>query len=181
MIEMLICVTILSILSVGTMMLYVQAIKMYQQGTREATARDKAALALERMMSDIREACNVDYPGPSLIVFTLPLQDADGKYILDAATGKTIGGRQVALFQGDEYANYTPDGGLFIWRLERDDPNQSWEVMDLVMDDVEDLSFSYAPSIDLLELVRVAVTIGQGQHPGYYNRTEIAEVWIRNH
>jgi len=49
------------------------------------------------------------------------------------------------------------------------------------MDDVEDLSFTYAPSVTMLELVQVAITVGQGEDPGYFNRTEVAEVWIRNH
>jgi hypothetical protein len=46
---------------------------------------------------------------------------------------------------------------------------------------VEDLTFTYAPSVDQLELVQVAITVGQGTYPGYFNRTEVAETWIRNH
>jgi len=161
-------------------MLYIQALKMYQQGQREGTARDKAALALERMVDDVREAYNVDYPGPSLIVFTMPEQDENGNYVVDPWTMATMPGKQVSLYQGDEYGNYDPDAH-FIWRLEREDPDSAWQVTDMVMDDVEDLSFTYAPSVEMLELVRIAVTVGQGAHPGYFNRTEVFEVFVRNH
>lgn len=179
-IEMLTAITILSIVSVGVSLLYTQALKMYQQGTREATSRDKAALALQRMTGDIREAFNVDYPGPGIIVFTMPERGADGHYEVDSDSKTLVAGKQVALLQGDINTNYDKSGE-YIWRLERPDTDSSWEIIGIVMDDVEDLSFTYSPSTELLELVRVAVTVGQGEHPGYYNRTEIAEVWIRNH
>ncbi|HJN16828.1 MAG TPA: hypothetical protein QGH10_15090, partial [Armatimonadota bacterium] len=125
-------------------------------------------------------AYNVDYPGPGIIVFTMPARGTDGYYEVDSDTRAIKSGKQVVIFQGDGSAD-ADDDGAYIWRLERPDTDSSWEVVGVVMDDVEDLSFTYSPSVELLELVRIAVTVGQGNHPGYYNRTETAEVWIRNH
>ncbi|MGQ9729807.1 MAG: PulJ/GspJ family protein [Candidatus Zipacnadales bacterium] len=179
-IEALLTITVLAILSVGVSALYMQALRMYQRGSREATSRDKSALALERMMPDLREAYNVDYPGPSVIVFTLPARNAEGRYYVDPDTRAPAVGKQVAYFQGNASGNYD-DQGHFIWRAERASVSAPWTNKQLVMDDVEDLSFTYAPSVDMPELVQVAVTVGQGTHPGYFNRTEVAEVMIRNH
>lgn len=180
-IEVMTTLTILAIISVGVSGLYIQAIKMYQRGSRESTSRDKAALALEYMIPEIREAHNVDYPGPSLIVFTLPLKDNDGHYVIDPTTKNLVSGTQVAFFQADVNGNYDDVDGRYIWKYERDNPDGEWQRKNMLMDCVEDLTFTYAPSIDMLELVRTTITIGQGEHPGYYNRTEVADVWIRNH
>ncbi|MBM3476974.1 MAG: prepilin-type N-terminal cleavage/methylation domain-containing protein [Armatimonadetes bacterium] len=179
-VEALTTATVLGILSVGVSALYVASLRMYTRGQREATSRDKASLALERMMPELREAYNVDYPGPSLIVFTMPQKGIDGRYALDPTTKTLLTGKQVTFYQaGASGAMGTT--GHYIWRAERASGTSTWTKRTLVMDDVEDLSFTYAPSIDMLELVQAAITVGQGEHPGYFNRTEVAEVWIRNH
>jgi prepilin-type N-terminal cleavage/methylation domain-containing protein len=180
-IEVMMTMTILAIISVGVSGLYIQAIKMYKRGQREATSRDKAALALAKMMPDIREAFNVDYPGPSLIVITMPAKDNQGHYVVDPITKTLVAGIQIAFYQSDANGTYDDVDGRYIWRCERPHPGVAWTSKGVVMDGVEDLTFTYAPSIVLLELVRATVTVGQGEHPGYYNRTEVAEVWIRNH
>jgi prepilin-type N-terminal cleavage/methylation domain-containing protein len=180
-IEVMTTLTILAIISVGVSGLYIQAIKLYKRGERESTSRDKAALALEKMMPEIREAYNVDYPGPSLIVFTLPQKDNEGHYLVDPATKTLVAGPQVAFFQSDANGSYDDTNGRYIWRSQRPDPDHAWESKGAVMDCVEDLTFTYAPSLLMLELVRATITIGQGEYPGYYNRTEVGEVWIRNH
>jgi prepilin-type N-terminal cleavage/methylation domain-containing protein len=53
-IEVLTSMTILSIISVGVSMLYIQAIRMYKRGSEEATAHSKAVLAMERVLPEIR-------------------------------------------------------------------------------------------------------------------------------
>lgn len=180
-IEVMTTMTILAIISVGVSGLYIQAIKMYQRGQRESTSRDKAALALQKMMPEIREAFNVDYPGPSLIVITMPAKDNQGHYVVDPDTKTLVPGMQVAFYQSNADGTYDDVDGQYIWRCERPDPGAAWTNGGVVIDAVEDLTFTYAPSILLLELVRATVTVGQGTYPGYYNRTEVAEVWIRNH
>ncbi len=179
-IEVLTTVSVLAILSVGISGLYIQALKMYQRGQRETTSRDKAALALERIIPEIREAFNVDYPGPGLIMLTVPAKDTDGDYRVDPATKTLVSGGEVAIYQSDQTGAFSVDGH-YIWRATRPDASATWIRTGVLMDDVEDLSFTYAPSVDQLELVQVAITVGQGQAPGYFNRTEVAEVWIRNH
>ncbi len=180
-IEVMTTMTILAIISVGVSGLYIQAIKMYQRGQRESTSRDKAALALQKMMPEIREAFNVDYPGPSLIVVTMPKIDNEGHYVVDPTTKTLRPGKQIAFYQSNANGAYNDVNGLYIWRNERPSPDVAWNAGEAVMDGVEDLTFTYAPSIVLLELVRATVTVGEGTYPGYYNRTEVAEVWIRNH
>jgi len=179
-IEILTALTVLAVLSMGVSMMYIQALKMYQQGQRESTARDKAALALERVIPEIREAFNVDYPGPGLIIFTSPAKDTDGSYRVDPTTGTLVSGPQIAIYQSDQTGGFYLQG-RHIWRAQRPNTSAEWTKTGVLMDDVQDLTFTYAPSVDQLELVQVAITIGQGQAPGYYNRTEVAEVWIRNH
>jgi prepilin-type N-terminal cleavage/methylation domain-containing protein len=179
-VEALTTATVLGILSVGVSALYMASLRLYTRGQRESTSRDKASLALERMMSELREAYNVDYPGPSLIVFTMPQKGIDGRYVLDPLSKTLLTGKQVMFYQaGANGAMGTT--GRYIWRAERAAGTSTWTKRTLIMDDVEDLSFTYAPSIDMLELVQVAITVGQGEDPGYFNRTEVAEVWIRNH
>ena len=179
-IEALTTATVLGILSVGVSGLYVASLRMYTRGQRESTSRDKASLALERMMPELREAYNVDYPGPSLIVFTMPQQGTDGRYALDPTTKTLLTGKQVTFYLADATGTIGASG-RYIWRAERAAGTSTWTKRTLVMDDVEDLSFTYSPSIDMLELVQAAITVGQGEDPGYFNRTEIAEVWTRNH
>ncbi len=178
--ESLLTAALLAVISMGVVGLYTASLKMYARGQREATARDKAALALERMMPEIQEAYNVDYPGPSLIVITLPERGTDGRYYMDSSTGALLSGKQVAFYQSNQSGAFGVTG-TYIWRAERDSPTAAWAARSVVMDDVEELSFTYAPSIAMLELVQAAITVGQGVDPGYYNRTEVAEVWIRNH
>jgi len=178
--EVLVTMGVLGILSVGVSMMYIQALKMYQQGQRESTARDKAALALERVIPEIREAFNVDYPGPGLIIFTSPAKDTDGNYLVDPATKSLVSGHQIAIYQSDQTGGFNVQG-TYIWRAERPDTLSEWTKTGVLMDDIEDLTFTYAPNVAQLELVQVAITVGQGRAPGYYNRTEVAEVWIRNH
>lgn len=180
-IEVMMTMTILAIISVGVSGLYIQAIKLYERGQREATSRDKAALALQKMMPEIREAFNVDYPGPSLIVITLPETDDEGHYVVDPDTKTLRAGNQVAFYQSNADGSYDDVDGRYIWRCERSNPSLAWQSKGPVMDAVEDLTFTYAPSLLMLELVRATITVGQGTYPGYYNRTEVAEVWIRNH
>jgi prepilin-type N-terminal cleavage/methylation domain-containing protein len=179
-IEALTTATVLSIISVGVMMMYTSSLRMYKQGQREATSRDKAALALERILPEIRESYNVDYPGPSIIVFTMPQRGADGRYSVDPTTQTALTGKQVVIYQAGTSGMFD-EPGRYVWRAERANESSAWGNRTLIMDDVEDLSFTYAPSIDMLELVQVAVTVGQGIAPSYFNRTEVGEVYIRNH
>jgi len=179
-VEALTTATVLGILSVGVSSLYIASLRMYTRGQRESTSRDKASLALERMMPELREAYNVDYPGPSLIVFTMPEKGIDGRYAIDPDTKALMTGKQVTFYQADS-SGAIGTSGRYIWRAERAAGTSTWTKRTLIMDGVEDLSFTYAPSIDMLELVQAAITVGQGENPGYFNRTEIAEVWIRNH
>jgi hypothetical protein len=178
--EALLTAALLSIISLGITQLYTASLKMYMRGQREATSRDKAALALERMMPEIQEAYNVDYPGPSLIVLTLPMRGADGRYSIDPTTKALLSGKEVTFYQADQ-TGVIGTTGHYIWRAERPTSSSTWTSKKVIMDDVEDLSFTYAPSVTMLELVQAAITVGQGEDPGYFNRTEVAEVWIRNH
>jgi prepilin-type N-terminal cleavage/methylation domain-containing protein len=179
-IEVLTSMTILGIVSVGVSALYIQAIRMYKRGSEEATAHSKAVLAVERILPELQEAYNVDFPGPDRLIFTLPQRGVDGHYEIDAATRSPISGTQVAVYTSDHTgAMETP--GRYIWHAQRPSPAAEWQDHRVIMDDVEDLSFAYAPSTDRLEVVEVSITIGKPAEPGYFNRTEVAEIAIRNH
>jgi prepilin-type N-terminal cleavage/methylation domain-containing protein len=179
-IEVLTSLTILGILSVGVSMLYMQAIQMYARGTEEATAHSKAVLAMERIVPEVREAFNVDFPGPDSLIFTLPERGVNGHYRIDAATRSLISGPQVAIYCSDVTGDMAQNG-RYIWRAHRPSPAGEWQPSGVIVDDVEDLSFAYAPSSDRLEVVEISITIGKPAEPGYFNRTEVVEVAIRNH
>ena len=179
-IEVLTSLTVLGILSVGVSLLYVQALMMYRRGTREATAHDKAVLALERIVPEVREAFNVDFPGPDLLVLTMPKRGAGGHYQIDPATRSLVSGGQVAFYQSDATGSMATTG-RYIWRARRPTPDAAWEPTGVLADEVEDLTFTYAPDADRVDLVRITITVGRGTQPGYFNRTEAGEVALRNH
>jgi prepilin-type N-terminal cleavage/methylation domain-containing protein len=179
-VEVLVSITVLSILSAGVSLLYIQALQMYRRGTREATARDKAALALERIAPEIREAANVDYPGPEMLVVTVPQRSANGHYAIDPATRSPMLGGQVAIYRSDA-SGAMGANGRYVWKAKRSSPEAAWMPTSIVTDDVVDLSFTYAPSMNALELVKVTLTIGDNVGPGYFNRTETVEVALLNH
>jgi prepilin-type N-terminal cleavage/methylation domain-containing protein len=179
-IEVLTSMTVLSIVSVGVSMLYIQAIAMYKRGMAEATAHSKAVLAAERIVPELREAFNVDFPGPDRLIFTLPQRGLDGHYQLDAATRSVTAGPQVAIYMSDVTGDLEVDG-RYIWRAERANSTAAWQPTRVIMDAVHDLSFSYAPNTDRLEVVEISITVGDEPAPGYFNRTEVTEVAIRNH
>ncbi|MBM3475584.1 MAG: hypothetical protein FJX75_20150 [Armatimonadetes bacterium] len=209
--EVLLAMTLFSILAMGTSLLYVQALRMYKRGSREATSRDKAALALEHILPQLRDAFNVEYPGPSSIVFTEVAKDANGDYVVDTANRSLVSGDEVLIYRSDAKATIEefvlppppvdpeeedpdppdPDAepdigyrgveGTYIWRTERVSEDVPWSKPQLITDGVEDLTFTYSPTEEALELVCVAVTVGQGEAPGYFNRTEVAAVKVRNH
>jgi hypothetical protein len=89
-------------------------------------------------------------------------------------------GPQVAIYTSDHTGDMETSG-RYIWHAQRPSPADEWQDHQVLMDDVEDLSFAYAPSTDRLEVVEVSITIGKPAEPGYFNRTEVAEVAIRNH
>jgi len=209
--EVLLAMTLFSILAMGTSLLYVQALRMHKRGSREATSRDKASLALEHILPDLRDAFNVEYPGPSSIVFTEVAKDANGGYVVDTADRSLVSGHEVIIYRSNAQGTIEefvlppppvdpeeedpdppdPDAepelgyrgvpGSYIWRAERPADGGAWSTPKLITDGVEDLTFAYSPTEEALELVCVAVTVGQGKAPGYFNRTEVAAVKVRNH
>jgi len=160
--------------------LWLQAVGMYGRGMREATAHDKATLALERIVPEVREAYNVDYPGPDLLVFTVPARGADRHYLIDPATRALVPGGQVAIYQSDATGRFDSHGG-YIWRAQRPSPTAPWQRTGVVMGEVADLSLTYAPSVARLDAIRIAVTVGEAPQPGYCNQTAVTEVQVRNH
>jgi prepilin-type N-terminal cleavage/methylation domain-containing protein len=209
--EVLVAMTVLTILSIGTSLLYVQSLRMYQRGGREATSRDKASLALEHILPELRDAFNVEYPGPSSIVLTEVAKDANGDYVVDTTARSLVSGNEVILYRSDAQGTIEefvvppppvdpeeedpdppdPDAepelgyrgvpGSYVWRAERSPNDGVWSEPQLITDGVENLTFAYSPTEEALELVCVAVTVGQGAAPGYFNRTEVAAVKVRNH
>ncbi len=177
--EALLAMCLLAILSVGVCGLYIQSLRLYNEGVHQVSAQQRAALAVQIMLGEIQEAINVDYPGPYVIVFTVPYKQ-DGACLIDPATYTIQPGKQVAYYLSDRTGYYYRDGP-YIWRAERPMGQEDWSEKRLLTDEVDDLTFTYAPTIEMPELVRASVTVNAQGSPGYFNRTEVGEVWLRNH
>ena len=177
--EALLAMFILSVLSIGVCGLYVESLKMYNEGVYRSSAQQRAAFATQLMLAEIQEATNVDYPGPFVIVFTMPLRQ-DGLIVLDPDTYTVMPGYQVAYYLSDQTGYYYREGP-YIWRAQRALGSTEWQDKRLVVDEVGNLSFTYAPTLEMPELVRASVTVNAQGRPGYFNRTEVGEVWLRNH
>jgi prepilin-type N-terminal cleavage/methylation domain-containing protein len=206
--EVLLSLVLLAIISMGTSLLYVQALRMYKRGGREATSRDKAALALEHILPELQDAYNVEYPGPEAIILTRVARSANGTYVVDPVTRSLLPGGEVIFYVSDRTAtleqftlppppvdpaeeepdpDVEPDiayrgvPGTYLWRAERASSGVPWGNCKLICEGVESAVFASAPGEDALDLVSVAITVGEGQGPGYFNRTEMGAVKVRNH
>ena len=194
--------TVLAVLSVGTSLLYVQSLRMYKRGSRESTNRDKAALALEHIRPLIQDAFNVEYAGADVLVLTLPARDANGLWEIDGDEVVLVSGKEVVVYlsdaegsieeyllplaeddeEGEEDTGYRGvAGGRCMWVAERSSDTEEWGNGRMLIDDVENLTFSSAPEDELLDLVWVAITVGSDDAPGYFNRTEMTAVKMDNH
>jgi hypothetical protein len=88
--------------------------------------------------------------------------------------------REVMFYTSDQTGN-EDHSGAYLWRAVRDQGQTAWQTRTLLMDHVASVAFTYAPSIELRELVQVSMTVGEGEQPGYYTRTEVSEVYVSNH
>ncbi len=100
--------------------------------------------------------------------------------MIDPITYTIQPGLEVAFYLSDRTGYYYREGP-FIWRAERPIGQQDWSAKRLIVDEVGDLTFTYAPTIEMPELVRASVTVNAAGSPGFFNRTEVGEVWLRNH
>jgi len=201
-IEALMAMTVLAVLSVGTSLLYVQSLRMYKRGNRESTNRDKAALALEHIRPLIQDAFNVEYAGSDVLVLTLPERDEKGLWVIDEDDVALVSGREVVVYlsdaegsieefllpleddeeEGEEDSGYRGvAGGRCVWVAERSSDTEAWGSPRMLIDGVENLTFTSAPDDELLDLVWVAITVGSDDVPGYFNRTEMTAVKMDNH
>jgi len=177
--EALVAMFVLALLSIGVCGLYVESLKMYNEGVHRTSAQQRASFAVQLMLSEIQEATNVDYPGPWVIVFTMP-EKQDGLVVVDPETYTVVPGYQVAYYLSDSSGYYYREGP-YIWRAQRPLGTEEWQEKRLVIEEVGGLTFTYAPTIEMPELVRASVTVNAEGEPGYFNRTEVGEVWLRNH
>jgi hypothetical protein len=92
---------ILAVLSIGTSLLYLQALRMHQRGSLDTTCRDQGALTLERIMPTVRDAYEIQYRGPDSLMLTLVSRDSSGNYVIDPTTKKLVPGNEVLFYRSD--------------------------------------------------------------------------------
>ncbi len=160
--------------------LYIAALNMYNQGTSLTMAHERGALACQLMSNDIREALNVDYPGPNAVVITMPAKDNSGHYVLNLATKTLVPGIQEAFYYADD-SGFPNANGTTLWRATRSAGATEWERIEQLAPGVKSLNFTYAPSIEFLELVRMELTIEAEEGPRVYEQSLTEEVYLRNH
>lgn len=160
--------------------LYIAALNMYQQGTSLTMAHERGALACQLMSNDIREAINVDYPGPHAIIVTMPAKDVNGHNIINPATKTLVPGYQEAFYYAND-SGFPMANGTTLWRALRPAGSNTWERIEQLAPGVSALDFTYAPSIEFLELVKLDLTIRAKEGHEIYEQSLSEEVFLRNH
>lgn len=179
-VEAMVAMGILLLLVAAGGSLYIAALNMYQQGTSLTMAHERGTLAMQLMSNDIREAINVDYPGPHAILVTMPAKDANGHNIVNPTTKTLVPGYQEAFYYAND-SGFPQANGTTLWRAVRPAGSSAWQRIEQLAPDVVALNFTYAPSIDFLELVHMELTIEAQEGPRTYTQTVTEEVFLRNH
>jgi prepilin-type N-terminal cleavage/methylation domain-containing protein len=178
--ELLVSLLVLAVMGGLVMALMLQALKTYHQGFAENTANDRAALALQVMLPQIREAVNIDFPGPQRIEFTLPSKGNDGRNYVNPATQALEPGLQVCYYISDGTGSMSVTDGRLLWRATKQFTETDFQPERVLAGMIDHLLITYAPSVDLLELVKVELTVGTTAGRGWHDRTIIGEVAMRN-
>jgi hypothetical protein len=179
-IEAMIAVGITMLIAGAGMVLCLACLRMYQEGTSLTMAHERGSLAMQLMTREIREAMNVDYPGPHAITITMPLRDVNGHYVVDPATKSLIPDEQVAFYYASDSGMPLADG-TSLWKATRHVGAPDWERIEQICSGVVYLDFEYAPSLDLLELVRLDLRVRAQEGPKVYEQEVMEQVFIRNH
>jgi Tfp pilus assembly protein PilW len=179
-VEAMIAVGILLLITAGCGSLYIMSLKMYQQGVSLTMAHERAQVAMQLMRATVREAMNVDYPGPNAVIVTVPAKDANGNNLIDTATKSLVPGEQVAFYYADD-SGFPQADGVTLWRAFRPAGTTEWQRIECLAERVESLDFEYAPSIEMLELVKMTLTVQGKEGPNVHSQTLVEQVLIRNH
>ena len=179
-VEAMIAMGIMLVMMAAGATLYIAALNMYQQGTSLTMAHERGSLAMQRMTNDIREAINVDYPGPHAIMITMPAKDANGYNVVNTTTKTLVPGYQEAFYYAND-SGYPMANGTTLWKAVRPAGATDWERIEQLSPGVVALNFTYAPSIEFLELVKLELTIEAKEGPKTYRQSLVEEVYLRNH
>ncbi|MFQ5809014.1 MAG: PilW family protein [Armatimonadota bacterium] len=179
-IEAMIAVGIILLITAAGGSLYIMSLKMYQQGVSLTMAHERAQVAIQLMRSTIRESMNVDYPGPHAVIVTVPAKDANGYNVVNPVTKSLVPGEQVAFYYADD-SGFPQANGTTLWRASRPAGTASWQRIEQLTADVESLNFEYSPSLDMLELVKLELTVQAREGPNVHSQTLVEQVLIRNH
>jgi Tfp pilus assembly protein PilW len=179
-VEAMIAVSIMLLITGACGSLYIMCLKMYQQGVSLTMAHERAQVAMQLMRSSIREAMNVDYPGPNAVIVTVPAKDANGHNMIDPATGSLVAGEQVSFYYASD-SGMPLANGTTLWRATRPAGTETWQRIECLAENVDSLNFEYSPSLDMLELVKLELTVRAKEGPNEHIQTLVEQVLIRNH
>ncbi|MFQ6098947.1 MAG: PilW family protein [Armatimonadota bacterium] len=179
-VEAMIAVGITMLIALAGTVLVLACLRMYQSGTSLTMAHERASLAMQLMTREIREAMNVDWPGPHAIVLTMPLKDSDGRYVVDPATKSLVPDQQIAFYYASD-SGFPQANGTSLWKATRPVGAPYWERIEEICDGVVYLNFQYSPSLDMLELVRLDLRVRAKEGPKTYEQQVMEQVLVRNH
>jgi len=179
-VEAMIAVSIVLLITAAGGSLYIMSLKMYQQGVSLTMAHERAQVAIQLMRSSIREAMNVDYPGPNAVIITVPAKDSYGHNVIDSVTKSLVPGQQLAFYYAND-SGFPQANGATLWRATRPAGTTEWQRIECLAQNVDSLGFEYAPSLDMLETVKMQLTVRAKEGPTEHTQTLVEQVLIRNH
>jgi type II secretory pathway pseudopilin PulG len=200
--EALVSMTILGILLVGVSSLYFASYRLWRRGEPANTAERAAALAVQRMVPDLRSgllASELDSPNNLTgIRIRLPARTWDASeaghlnVILTDAVGAPYlaAGDYVLYYRGTEYGYATPTGSV-LWRVLAQPDGHILRQTKLVENVVDNPPlpgqtepkpmFLYWPDVTRLKSVEITVTVREAMGSESATVTMLSELTLRNH
>jgi hypothetical protein len=174
--------------------LYLQCLRIWYRSDAEATAEQRAAWAVDQMSWDLRSALRVDEALPTRLTFTMPLQDANHDNVITIVDDvpRLSNGDMIMFYLSDESGSLTTEGNC-LWKAVKPVGADSFQPRKKIAEDIypelnptdpgtgEPLPmFVYWPDALHTKGVQMAVTAQVKGGPHTYQRTEIAEAYLRN-
>jgi len=192
--ELLIVMVTFTVVMGAVFVLHLQSLRTWYRAHAEATAEERAAWAVEQMSWDLRLAMRVDEAQPTWIVVTLPLQDDnhDNVITVQDCIPRLSNGDQVMFYLSDDTGSLGAQGHC-LWKAVKPVGGSHFLPRKKIAEGIYPQEnpidpdtgqprpmFVYWPDMLHSRGVEMTVTAIHKGGPHTYQRTEIAEAYLRN-